>query len=230
MMRKYTRNALAVASMALAAVAAPMSAEAQSRLNFEGSASFSSGPAGSDMLIDFLSAGQISGPPTGTVIAVETISGEFTPEITVGTTGVIRDLQFAGNSVVGAPVADFVSIGGYTFSLGGVDAGGNFGPISLFEIGGSTTAAFSVFGTVTGPDFAAPRNYQGIFTTQFSGQSMATVQNSIMSPNGTMPVAISAEFIVADAQVVPEPATVALLGTGIVGLGLFGVRRRATQA
>lgn len=228
---KNTRGAFAVAGLALAAMIAPTSAEAQSQLNVIGSASFSSGPAGSAMLIDFLSAGQVSGPPSGTVLAIETIDGEFVPEITVGTPGVIQDLQFAGGSVVGAPLADFVSIGGYTFSLDGVDAGGNFGPISLFSIGNSTTAAFSVFGTVSGPDFAMPRNYQGIFSAQFSGQSLAQVQSAMMSANGTLPVSISGTFIVAEAQVVPEPATVALLGTGIAGLGLFGLRRRqAAQA
>ena len=232
MMRKYTKNVLAVASMALAAVAAPMSAEAQSRLNFEGSSQFSSGPMGSNLLIDYLLAGAVAGPPSGTVLAIETIDGDFDPEIVAGTPGVIQDLQFAGGTVVGAPLANFLTIGGYTFSLEGVDAGGNFGPITLIAVTPTNTLlAYSVFGQVAGPDILSPRNYQGIFTAQFSGQSLAQVQSAITSPNGTAPVSFSAEFIVADAQVVPEPATVALLGTGIVGLGLFGLRRRnATQA
>lgn len=229
-MRKYTRHALAVASMALAAVAAPMSAEAQSRLNFEGSAQYSSGPMGSNLLIDYLLAGAVAGPPSGSVLAIETIDGAFSPEIMAGTPGVIQDLQFAGGAVVGAPLANYLTIGGYTFSLEGVDAGGNFGPITLIAVTPTNTLlAYSVFGQVAGPDILSPRNYQGIFTAQFSGQSVAQVQSAIMSANGTAPVSFSAEFVVADAQVVPEPATVALLGTGIVGLGLFGLRRRNAQ-
>ena len=225
----FSRITLAVAGLALTAAVSPTSAEAQSHLNVRGSASYSSGPMGSNLLVDFLSAGQVAGPPSGTVQAIETINGEFTPEIEVGTTGVIQDLQFSGGSIVGAPVADFLTIGGYTFTLEGVEAGGNFGPISLFAITPTTTIlSYGVFGTVTGPDFASPRNYLGVFSSQFSGQSVAQVQNAIMSPNGTLPVSFSAEFIVADAQVVPEPATVALLGTGIAGLGLFGLRRRNT--
>ncbi len=231
---KNTRNVLAVAGLALAATVAPTSAEAQARLNFEGSSKFSSGPAGSALLIDYLSSGQVAGPPSGTVVAIETIGGEFDPEIVAGTTlGVIQDLQFAGGSVVGAPLVDFLTMGGYTFSLEGVDAGGNFGPITLIAVTPTDTLlAYSVFGSVTGGDFGATsRNYQGIFTAQFSGQSLAQVQAAITSPNGTLPVSFTAEFVVPDAQVVPEPATVVLLGTGVAALGLFGVRRRnAAQA
>ena len=228
---KTTRNALGVAAMALAAMVAPASAEAQARLNFEGSARFSSGPAGSALLIDYLSAGEVAGPPSGTVLAIETIDGEFVPEISVGTPGVIQDMQFDAGGVVGTPIADFLTIGGYTFSLEGMDAGGNFGPITLIPVTPtSTLLAYGVFGTVSGPDFMSPRNYQGIFTAQFAGQSLAQVQSAIMSPNGTAAVSFSAEFIVAEAQVVPEPSTYILLATGLGALGLVGLRRREPQA
>ena len=233
MTRKLIARMAAGAALTFATIASPVSLEAQSRLNFEGSAKFSSGPAGSNLLIDFLSAGQVAGPPSGTVNAIETISGAFDPEITPGETGIIQDLQFVGGQPVGLPIVSFLAIDSYNFTLGSVAGGGNFGPVSIFQLpnSSSTLLAFAVMGTVVGPDFIPPRNYQGVFTAQFAGQTPAEVQAAITRAGGTDPVSFSAEFIVADAQVVPEPATVMLLGTGIAGLGLFGLRRRnATQA
>lgn len=237
--RSYVVKAAAVGLVAIGALAGTAtSAEAQARLNFEGSARVSDQPGsmGTNLLIDFLVGGTTAGTPTGTVLAIETISGEFDPEITVGTTGTIQDLVINAGGVVGSaagdpmPIDNFLTIGGYTFSLNSAANGNTFGPISLFEIGGSTTAAFGVFGTVTGGDFLMdPRNYQGVFTAQFAGQTAAQVFDAINS-GGTLPVSFSAEFVVAQAQVIPEPSTYILLATGLGALGLVGLRRRATQA
>lgn len=236
--RSYVVKAAAVGLVAIGALAGTAtSAEAQARLNFEGSARVSDQPGsmGENLLIDFLVAGTTAGTPTGTVTAIETINGEFVPEITVGTQGVIQDLVINAGGVVGSaagdptPIDNFLVIGGYTFSLNSAADGNVFGPISLFEIGGSTTAAFGVFGTVMGPDFLDARNYQGVFTAQFAGQSAAQVFDAINS-GGTLPVSFSAEFVVAEAQVIPEPSTYILLATGLGALGLVGLRRRATQA
>jgi hypothetical protein len=230
--RSYVVKAVAVGLVAFGALTgAATSAEAQARLNFEGSALVRDQPGsgGENLLIDFLLNGETAGPTNGTVVAVETISGEFTPEISAGTNGQIQDLVINTSGVVGAPVENFLTIGGYTFSLESTAEGNTFGPISLFGIGNSTTAAFGVFGTVMGPDFMDARNYQGVFTAQFAGQTPADVFNAINS-GGTLPVSFSAEFIVAEAQVVPEPSTYILLATGLGALGLVGLRRRATQA
>lgn len=236
--RSYVVKAAAVGLVAFGALSGTAtSAEAQARLNFEGSARVGDQPgsAGQNLLIDFLVAGTTSGTPTGTVLAIETISGEFDPEIVVGTQGTIQDLVINSGGVVGSaagdplPVDNFLVIGGYTFSLNSTAPGNTFGPISLFEVGGSTIAAFGVFGTVSGGDFLTPRNYQGAFTAQFAGQSNATVLSTIQG-GGTLPVSFSAEFVVAQAQVVPEPSTYILLATGLGALGLVGLRRRATQA
>ena len=230
--RSYVVKAAAVGLVAFGAVAASAtSAEAQARLNFEGSARVSDQPGsgGENLLIDFLVAGTTAGTPTGTVMAIETISGEFEPEIAPGTEGTIQDLVINESGVVGAPVNDFLMIGGYTFSLTGTDDGNTFGPISLFSVGSNTIAAFGVFGNVTGPDFMDGRNYQGVFTAQFANQTPEQVFGAINS-GGTLPVSFSAEFVVANAQVVPEPSTYILLATGLGALGLVGLRRRATQA
>ena len=226
------RSLIAAGALALGAITMSASvAAAQARLNFEGSARVSDQPGsgGENLLIDFLVAGTTAGTPTGTVMAIETISGEFTPEIAPGTEGVIQDLVVNESGVVGAPISNFLTIGGYTFSLTGADDGNTFGPISLFGVGSNTIAAFGVFGNVTGPDFMDARNYQGVFTAQFAGQTPEDVFGAINS-GGTLPVSFSAEFIVAEAQVVPEPSTYILLATGLGGLGLVGLRRRANPA
>jgi hypothetical protein len=234
--RSYVVKAAAVGLVAFGALAGTAtSAEAQARLNFEGSARVSDEPGsmGENLLIDFLVAGSTAGTPTGDVVAIETISGEFVPEITPGTVGVIQDLVINSSGVVGSaagdptPIDNFLTIGGYTFSLNDAADGNAFGPISLFDIGTGTLASFGIFGTVTGPDYVTPRNYLGAFTAQFAGQTPAAVFNAI-NTGGTLPVSFSAEFVVG--SVVPEPSTYILLATGLGALGLVGLRRRATQA
>ena len=234
--RSYVMKAAAAGLVAFGALAGTAtSAEAQSKLNFEGAALVTDpNPApdvGGTLLIDFLVNGETAGAPTGTVMAVETISGEFESEIMVGEEGVIRDLIVTPTGVEGTPITDFLMIGGYTFSLESTAerSGMGFGPISLFQVGGSTTAAFGVFGTAMGPGFGNGRNYEGVFTAQFAGDTPAEVI-AMIDRGTTTPVSFSAEFIVSDAQVVPEPSTYILLATGLGALGLVGLRRRATQA
>jgi hypothetical protein len=231
--RRTVVNMAALGVLALGAVTvSATSAEAQNRLNFTGSANLvETGFEGSELFIDFLTDGTAEGGPTGTVGAIETISGDFDPEIMAGTQGLIRDFTVDAEGLVGGSVSEFLTIGGYTFTLTGTEPGNAFGPISLVPLGPNTAGFFAVSGTVTGGDFGTTsRTFTGLFTTNFANRTPADVFAQV--DNGQiLPVSFSAEFNVADAQVVPEPATVVLLGSGILGLGLFGLRRRnSTQA
>lgn len=230
--RSSLAKAVAIGSLALGSVAmAGTAAQAQDRLNFEGAANLSDAPGsgGTLLFIDFLTDGAVTGPPTGTVVAVETISGAFDPEIVANETeGVITDLTVGAEGVVGLPVNPFLTIGGYTFTLDGASEGNAFGPISLVPVGGSTAGFFGVFGSVTGGDFGTTmRSYEGVFTAQFAGMTPEEVFTAVNS-GGTLPVAFSAEFTIGEAAVIPEPSTYLLVATGLGVLGLIS-RRRRTQ-
>lgn len=232
MSRSFVRSASVAAAVACLAVAgSSQAAGAQSRLNFTSSARIMDQPGsgGANLMVDFLFGVPepvLMGTPTGTVRVVPTTNGVFTPEVPAGTRGTITDLVVSSSGIVGAPVANFLTVGGYTFTLAGAMAGNTFGPISLFDVGTGTSAVLGVNGTVTGGDFgASPASFIGVFTAQFAGQSPAEVFNTINS-GGSLPVAISAEFVVA--SVVPEPSTYVLLATGLAVLGV--VARRRTRA
>lgn len=223
----FTRAAMVGALSLGALVASGTTVQAQDRLNFTGSADLHDvpGSGGSQLFVDFLVNGTTSGAG-GTVSAVETISGAFDPEIAPGTIGQITDLTIDASGVVGLPVDPFVSIGGYTFTLTGSPDGNAFGPISLVGTPAGTSGFFGVTGTVTGGDFGTTtRNFTGIFTAQFAGQTPEQVFNAVNS-GGTLPVGFSAEFVIGEASVVPEPATYLLLASGLGGLGLVSLRRR----
>jgi hypothetical protein len=219
-----TRNIIGrVATFAAVAATVVMasSAGAQSRLNFVGSVNVSEFNAFGDVLLDFQNP----------ITAVTTVSGTFLPEIVPFVTqGTINDVQVGPGGCLNCPVSPFVTIGGYTFTLNSTPlapAGPfNFGPIALSQTATGTTASLSVIGTVTGGDFGATVNpFEGLFTAQFTGETPFQVFTSI-DAGGTRNVGFSAEFVVSP---IPEPATVALMGTGLIAL--FGVAyRRRTNA
>ena len=233
MSRSLAVKAAVVGSLAFAALVAPSNAEAQSQLNFTGSANLydQPGSGGANLYIDFLRNGTTQGTPDGTIHAEQTLSGPFS-SINVGDEGTIFDLVVSSTDVVGLPVDPFVQIGGYTFTLNSTaDAEGSltFGPLALIGSPAGTTAYFGVFGTVTGGEFgASSRDFTGLFTAQFSGRSPAQVFGQV-NTGGTLPVSFSANFVIEDAAVIPEPSTYLLLGTGLAALGLVGFRRRRSE-
>lgn len=236
MSRSYAVKAALVGAFTFGALAAaPTSAEAQgSRLNFEGAANLID-PAGGGsplLFIDFLTDGAISGPPTGTVVATETISGEFSA-IEAGDEGVITDLTVSSEGVVGTPINPFLVMGPFTFTLENAPMAEpgpfNFGPLTLIGTPTGTVGFFGVNGTVMGGDFGTGRSFSGLFTAQFAGRTPAQVFGAVNS-GGTLPVSFSAEFIAGDATVIPEPSTYLLVATGMAAIGFIGRRRRQTQA
>lgn len=223
--RSVVARAAVVGSLAFGAlVASTSSVQAQDHLNFTGTAQLSDVEGNpSQLFINFLGANG------GSIFATETIDGAFTSTIVPGSVGTIQDLVVESGGVVGLPVDPFIGIGGFSFTLTGAPNGNTFGPISLFDIGSGTAGTFGFSGIVTGGAFGdTGRNYQGVFTAQFAGQSPEDVFNQVNS-GGTLPVSFSANVIVSQ-SVVPEPSTYLLLATGLGALALVGLRRRSMQS
>jgi hypothetical protein len=237
-MRAINITKVAVALTIGAFAASPVSVSAQ-QLNFNGSANLQNDPSNvNNLLIDFLAGTPptIGGTPTGTVQAVPTIDAPFSGSISSGTQGTIWDLLVSNTNVIGTPanpslpVNPFLVIGGYTFTLDNgqfspaATGGFTFGPITVNPSGNKgSTATFAFDGRVFGPGFGSGRTYDGIFTAQFSNLTPTQLFNKI-NTGGTVPVSFSANLNV---SAVPEPATVALMATGLAGLlGFAGLRRR----
>jgi hypothetical protein len=230
--------------MAAAGVVLTVTSASAQVLNFGGSAIFRDQPlsGGANLFVDFLQAAAPSTEPTvanttgGIVNAVPTTTFPGVVTSPVATTGQIQDLIVGAGGVLGAstgagvsagglPIANFLTIGGYTFSLTGSSTGGTFGGITLSPNQFGTSATFGVTGGVTGGALASGTTYNGVFTAQFVNQTPAQVFNTI-STGGTAAASFSATFV-ATQSTVPEPSTYMLLATGIGALGLVARRRRS---
>ena len=229
-MRNVTRTIMAATLSFGALTASATLVQAQNVINFEGAVNVRDempGGGGDFLLIDFLT-GATAG--FGTAGTFTTVRETDLAGVTLGQTGSIMDLRASATGFTGLPMTNFVTVGGYTFTLTGSSLGNTFGPVSLFPVGGNTIAAFDVMGTVMGGAFGTTsRTFGGTFTTQFNNVTPQQLVAQI-DQGGTANASFSATLNIAagPSQVVPEPSTYLLLATGIGALGLVARRRRTT--
>ena len=233
----FGRAAVAAALVASAAIAQPAQAQVF-ELNIAGSVNVANSPFNPlDALLDF--SDFVSAQNTTTLPGLVTqqaslfgFSAGAMNDIIIGDPALLRPL------CVSCPVAPLLTIGpgaglpaagAYVFTLTGLNPGTPpadviFGPVELSSTGTvGTSATMSGFGTVTGGAFgAAVLPFTVSFHASFDQDTPAGLVAAIVG-GGTRNVAFGADFLI---SAVPEPATVALMGTGLLALVGVGYRRR----
>lgn len=231
---KVARGAGLIVAFAVAAQVAE--GQVVGAFNGAGSASFVKAPGvGQPIEINFNSP----------LIAVPVLDGIFAT-LAPGNTGTLQNVA-VGTGVYNLP--GFIQIVGYSFALNNVVPGSfsvadcflaavagqtctfpgtpfNFANVSNGHGGINTTLAFNLSGVVTTPS-ANSYDYSAIFTSQFTNTSFQSMYNT-MESGGTIPVSYSLSIQATapeDITTTPEPATLAMLGPGLLGLGAFGVVR-----
>jgi hypothetical protein len=162
-----------------------------------------------------------------------------------GSVGMVQDMSenvadanhFATGNGFTANFLTFATQPNWKFDLTRVEPGNVLGnpnaPYFLTFAGGSTSA--SIFMSGKACDMATTglatvcdagddvTNWTGTFTANFPGYNQAQLIAAVVA--GTLPIRSWSADIVASA-VVPEPASLALVGLALVGLGFVGNRRK----
>jgi len=173
--------------------------------------------------IDFTNhGGTISGSSAGLTLTgsdltyIDIYGGTTTSGVDLGTVSFTTGALTAGNITTGAT---FAAGGTFTITGAGVAFVGTFsGPVTWAEVttGTSGEIYYTLSGNVSG-------TYNGVSVSGFTGQL-----TFLAGKNGFMggPIALASGDTVVSS--VPEPGTLALLGTGMVGLA--GVIRKRLKA
>jgi PEP-CTERM motif len=142
-------------------------------------------------------------------------------------------------TALGSPITDVNFFGAGTATPATVSAfGAVFTDVDLasttsiqyFDASNASLGTFFVPPGVVGAASIPTLSFLGVtFTTERISRVRITTGNSSLGPNdgGGIDVVVMDDFIYSEPQAVPEPATLLLLGTGLLGLGVWRSRRRS---